>query len=277
MIEKGADLKVTDAGGSTTLMWAATDEATDPAIVEELLKRGVDPNAANKNGDTALSWGLRRGYTPIVEALKKHGASDPGMVKRSIEQAIALLQKSGPEFVKVSGCTSCHHQSLPQMAYAAARERGFAVDPQISQQQVKAVTAMFRPMREQMLAGKENIPDPPISGSYSLLGLAPERYAPDAITEAMAHLISTQQAADGSFRVLSARPPIESSVFAGTALSLRALQVYGHNAQDKIVHAGEWLRTAAPVTVEDRAMQLLGLGWGQANRKDLEHAARALH
>src|SRR4051812_17670920 len=68
MIAKGADVKETDGLGSTTLMWAAYDEAADPAIVEKLIAMGVDPNAKNKNGETALTWALRRGYTPVVEA-----------------------------------------------------------------------------------------------------------------------------------------------------------------------------------------------------------------
>src|SRR5690242_10220754 len=59
MIAKGADVKATDASGSTTLMWAAYDEAGDPALVRKFLAMGVDPNAKNKNGETALTWALR--------------------------------------------------------------------------------------------------------------------------------------------------------------------------------------------------------------------------
>src|SRR5690349_11707316 len=41
MIEKGADVKALDAAGSSTLMWAATSEIPDIAMVEELLRLGV--------------------------------------------------------------------------------------------------------------------------------------------------------------------------------------------------------------------------------------------
>src|SRR5436853_637014 len=37
MIAKGADVRATDASGSTTLMWAAYDEAADPGMIEKLL------------------------------------------------------------------------------------------------------------------------------------------------------------------------------------------------------------------------------------------------
>jgi hypothetical protein len=62
--------------------------------------------------------------------------------------------------------------------------------------------------------------------------------AADETTEAMAHTIGAWQAEDDAFYSLPAlRPPIESSAFAATALSLRALQLYGsHQFPD-----GSWL------------------------------------
>jgi len=276
MIAKGADVKALDGAGSSTLMWAATSEVDDVSMVEELLRRGVDPNLANKSGDTALTWALRRGYTPIVESLKAHGASDKAVVKQSVDKAITLLQKSGPEFSKVSSCSSCHHQSLPQMAYSKARERGFTVDAAVSEQQIKSVIAMFRPARESMLEGKPNIPDPSLSVSYSLLGLAAEGYKPDSTTEAMAHIVSLQQLPDGSFTVLPARPPIESSAVSATALSLRALQLYGKDPEPQVARGHEWLRTVKPQTNEERAMQVLGLVWSKATAEDLRRPVTGL-
>jgi N-acyl-D-amino-acid deacylase len=276
MIAKGANVMERDGFGSTTLMWAAYDEAADPALVRKFLALGVDPNAKNKSGETALVWAMRRGHTPVVEVLRQAGASDRELVKSAVEKAIALLEKSGPQFVKVSGCTSCHHQSLPQMAYSAARARGFAVDEKNAEYQVKAVLATFKPVTADMAAGKPNIPDPAISVSYALVGLAAEGYAPNATTAAMAHLISLQQTADGSFLAFPARPPIESSAFTATALSIRALQVYGKSVEQSVERARHWLESAHPQTTEDRAMQLLGLTWAKAGRNALAPAAREL-
>ena len=276
MIAKGADVKALDGAGTSTLMWAATSETADVSMVDELLRLGVDPNIANKSGDTALTWASRRGYTPVVESLKTRGASDKAAVKQSVDKAIELLQKSGLQFSKVSSCSSCHHQSLPQMAYSKARERGFSVDAAVSEQQVKSVIAMFRPARESMLEGKPNIPDPSLSVSYSLLGLAAEGYKPDSTTEAMAHIVSLQQLADGSFTVLPARPPMESSAVSATALSLRALQLYGKDPEPQVVRARDWLRTVKPRTNEERAMQVLGLVWSKATAEDLRRPVASL-
>jgi hypothetical protein len=198
------------------------------------------------------------------------------LVQDAVERATALLQKSGPEFVKVSGCTSCHHQSLPQMTYARARERGLSVDPAFGDKQAKAVIAMFKPYREQMLQGKDNIPDPAIVVSYALIGLSAAGYKADETTEAMAHLVSTQQLPDGSFRCFVARPPMESSKISAAALSVRALQLYGSNPEPQVAKAREWLRTAVPGTTEELAMKLAGLAWAKADAGDIQAAAQAL-
>lgn len=276
LLAKGALPNDVDGAGSTPLMWAATDETGNPAIVKALLSAGAEVNTKNKMGETALTWAMRRGYTPIVETLRQRGASDREMIRQSVEKAVALLQKSGPEFVKVSGCTSCHNQSLPQMANQSAREHGFRVDSEISEKQVKAVIAMFKPYREQMLQGMSGFPDPPISVSYSLLGLAAEGYAPDATTEAMAYLVSKQQTSDGSFQVFAVRPPLESSKITGTALSLRALQLYGKEPAESVAQAREWLQTAVAYTNEERAMRLSGLAWAGAKNKEMAPAAQEL-
>jgi hypothetical protein len=276
LISAGADLKATDAGGSTALMWAAYNESPESTLVPMLLKLGADPNAKNKKGETALTWALRRGYTPIAQMLIEGGATSNAAVRESAEKAVALLQKSGPGFFKVSGCASCHNQSLPQMAWSMARERGLKVDQAVAEQQVKAIVAMFKPMQEALAAGKVRLPNPPVSVGYSLLGLAAENYQPDALTEVAANVIAREQQPDGSFPVLPGRPPLEDSTFTGTALSIRALQFYGKDSQDRIERARRWLENAKPSTTEDRVMQLLGMTWAKSSSEHLRAAAKAL-
>jgi hypothetical protein len=276
MVAGGADVQSKDAVGSTTLMWAAFNEAGKTEMVEELLKLGVDPNAKNQKGETALTWALRRGETPVVQALKKGGASDREQIRASVERAIALLQKSGPEFVKVSGCVSCHNQSLPQMTTSVARARGFAVDEQIAQQQVKAVLAMFRPLKDEMNQGTRKVPDPPIFVSYALTGLAAEGYKADEITDAMAHLLAANQLPDGSFRALPARPPLESSDFTATALSIRALMAYGKHSEQAVDRARAWLEAQTPNSNEDRIMKVLGMTFAKSRPALIAQEAKVL-
>ncbi|MCC6588793.1 MAG: hypothetical protein IT168_19000 [Bryobacterales bacterium] len=273
MLDRGADVNAKDGHGSTTLMWAVGNESPNAWIVAALIKRGVDVNAKNKMGESALTWAMRRGDMRMVEQLKAAGALDSDTIRKSVENAVATLQKSGPQFVKVSGCVSCHHQSLPQMAYSAARKRGFAVDNAVAEQQVKAVVAMFKPIKEQMANGTVHLPNPGISVGYSLLGLAAEGYQPDELTAAMAKAIVQTQQPDGSFAILKARPPMEASQFTAAALSIRALQIYGTDCEAEIARARQWLAQAKAESQEDRAMKLLGLAWGKADAKQIEQAA----
>jgi hypothetical protein len=277
MAAKGADLDARDASGSTALMWSAFNENGDAAVLDELLRRGADPNAANRAGETALVWALRRGDTPAVHALRHAGASTDPLIKGAVDKSIALLQRSGTQFTKVSACFSCHHQSLPQMALGIARTRGFAVDEAASHQQIESMVRMMKGVSAQAVANRDRIPDVPISVSYALLGLSAASYDADETTEAMAHVIAAWQSGDGAFYPLPAmRPPIESSAFAATALSLRALQRYGSHEEERIARAARWLRAATPRTSEDRAMQLLGLAWAKAPADGIQASARAL-
>lgn len=92
----------------------------------------------------------------------------------------------------------------------------------------------------------------------------------------MASVISKHQLANGSFQVLGARPPIESSEFTSTALSVRSLKLYGDQPESQIAAARQWLETARPQTNEDIAMRLLGLAWADADVPYLYDAAQAL-
>jgi hypothetical protein len=276
MIASGADVRATDPAGSTTLMWAAADELARADFVEEILKLGGDVNAKNKSGDTALSWALRRGSTPVVAVLRRAGAREDGRIKVPVEKAVALLQKSGTEFTKVSGCVSCHNQSIPQMAVSAARAQGFAVNASSATEQANGVHKFYGSLVEMMRNEPEHIPDPAVSVSYALLGLAAEGQPPDAVTASMASVIAKHQLADGRFRTLAVRPPIESSEFTPTALSIRALALYGEAPQRQIVAARQWLETARPQSNEDIVMQLLGLAWAEADPAYLRKVADVL-
>ena len=274
---KGADVSVRDRSGSTALMWAAFSETGEAATVEELLRLGADPAAANHAGETALDWALRRGDTPAAAALRKAGASETRAMKTAVEKSIALLQSSGSQFSRTSGCTSCHHQYLPQMAFGIARERGIAFDEAAARWQSDATVTLLNRVRQEAIQNRDRIPDVPVSVSYALLSLFAGHHAADETTEAMTRVIGAWQGDDGAFYPLPPmRPPIEAGTFTATALSLRALQLYGSNDAERIGRASDWLRAATPGTTEERAMQLLGLAWAKAPADDVRRSAEAL-
>jgi len=97
----------------------------------------------------------------------------------------------------------------------------------------------------------------------------------------MAHFLKRQQTPDGRWRILAHRPPIESSDIEVTAASMRSLQLYapkaGRAEYDRaIARAAAWLAVAPASSLEDRAFQLLGLGWAHADQAQIDKARQAL-
>lgn len=72
LLAKGADANAADAGKSTALMNAAINGHTD--VVEALLAHGAQVNAKGKRGFTALMWAAQYGYPDTIKVLLSHGA-----------------------------------------------------------------------------------------------------------------------------------------------------------------------------------------------------------
>jgi len=273
---KGVDLQERDPSGATLLMWAAYNDKGNTEIVEELLRRGLDPNATNKAGESALTWAMRRGSTAVVALLERAGATNEPVIRDAAQRSIALLQKSGTQFVRISGCVSCHHTFLPQMAAELARSRGLSVDEKTVNMETAATIGMVKPMREELLRNPNKMPDPPVTLSYGLLSVAANHYSADETTDAMAQVIAKWQRPDGGFQAMPMRPPIEGSHFAATALSLRAMQLYGKDSGEQVRRAADWLRQAKPNTAEDAAMRLLGMSWAGVQPEEITAAVKSL-
>jgi ankyrin repeat protein len=293
LLQAGAAVNATDGVGSTPLMWAAYAESGEPEIVDMLLKAGADVNAKNKMGETAMAWASRNGETAIVARLRAAGAADVPRVraeipmheafaiKKAVETAFQPLQKSGPEFVKKSGCVSCHHQNFTAMSTGLARMNGFSFNEQIAAEQQKVVLSRLRPAKMLLLENADIIPEFPLTGSYMLLGLAAEQYPFDAYVDAAVRAIAAKQMPDGSWLAWGPRPPIGSGYIRATAVSARALQLYTppsrkQEFEARIEKAREFLRAAVPHTVEERTMQLLGLAWTGASKAELTRMAAVL-
>ncbi len=197
-------------------------------------------------------------------------------VMNAVERSLPLLQRIGPSFIENTGCVSCHHNALPAMAVALARERGFKVDDRITQEHAAATMRNVEATREKLLYGIEAE-----TLSYILLGLAADKQPANKYTDAMVHNLIRKQSKDGRWRPASYRPPMEFSDFTTTAITLRAIQVYapkGRAAEitTRVESSREWLANAAPTTNEEKIFQLLGLRWANASKRDIERAVKGL-
>jgi ankyrin repeat protein len=75
LIEAGADVNLTDKGGYSALMLAASNNHAE--VVDLLLAGGADPNQVEQTeGFTALIWAAQRGHAQSVKRLL-HSPADP--------------------------------------------------------------------------------------------------------------------------------------------------------------------------------------------------------
>jgi ankyrin repeat protein len=293
LLGHGADANARDPLGRSILLLAAASDALPVDAVQMLIDRGADVNATGPGGETPLSMARLRGDTPVTRLLMKAGArsgavapmsvpkpSPAASASAAVSRALPLLQQADRTFLKKSGCVSCHNNTLAAMTVASARSRGFKVDDEIAREQLQAIAAYTNSWRGRALQGV-GIPGDADTISYILLGLAAEKHPADAGTDAMARFLKGQQTADGSWRLLAHRPPIESSELQVTAMSMRALDLYAPVAdrpgyEPAIRQAAKWIANAVPRSVEDRAFQLLGLHWSKASGDAIRSAGRSL-
>ena len=282
LLDRGADPKAIDPGGDTLLTLASASDVGPAELVKTLLDCGVDVNAASKQGNTALALAMRHGHTPVVDLLMKAGARPPDApansteikplpahsAREAVERSLPLLQRTDVEFMKKSGCVSCHNNTLTAMTVAAAQQSGITVKQQVARDQATAIGVYLEGWRERALQGV-GIPGDADSMSEILLGMVNAKVAPDPATDAMALFLKNHQALDGRWYATAHRPPLESSDIQTTAAAMHDLQVYAPQAQraeyDRAVErAAAWLTAAKPRTTQDRAYQLLGLAWAGA-------------
>jgi ankyrin repeat protein len=293
LLDRGADPAFKDQEGSSILMRVASSDLFPVDVVKALIARGVDVNTANGAGATALTIARRNGHTtPIVDLLLKAGANEtdtssaalkaaPAVSPRAaVERVLPLLQQTDVTFLKKSGCVSCHNNTLAAMAVATARSRGLRVNEEIAHGQAQAIADYLDGWRERALQGIA-IPGDADTVSYILLGLAAENYPATDATEAMARFLRRQQRPNGQWRIFAHRPPLEASDIQVTAASMRSLQAYAPPTdraafQQAVERASAWLAQAQPGTTEDRAFQLLGLGWAKSGKAAIQKAARSL-
>jgi hypothetical protein len=200
-------------------------------------------------------------------------------IPAAVQKTIGLVETSSAEFFRMSGCVSCHAQSMTDLVAGSARAKGFRIDEKAAADRVRMLQAVYpaEPMLERMDAAgaMEQI-------AYPLMGLAANNYPAGHMTDVFVANIAAQQRSDGSWHVgAAARPPAEEGDIFRTAVCVRALQAYappgrGPEMADRIAKARKWLEAAKPSTAEDRNMQLMGLYWADAGPSVLKPLAKAI-
>lgn len=277
LLDSGADVVTPDKAGNTPLMWAAYSETGSAAILERLVKAGAKADAKNAKGETAVDWARPRGNTEAVAFLTREAARQlaTGTIRDAAQKAIPLLQTSSIQFFKVSGCASCHNQSLPAMALKSARANGLTVNEELGAQQRKMVAGFLKPLGGLMTATPHSVPDAPATLSYLLMGLMADDPQNDQVPT-LVQTISSMQRTDGSFPGMAPRPPMTNSDVNATAMAVIALQETGIADPTRIAAAVNWLKAAKPTAVTDQALRVWALASGKAPHSEVGRAAKAL-
>jgi len=303
LIDKGAEPGARNDGGVDLLMAVAASDTASPELIRDLVKRGADPKAkvanlhARKDSGTdpegPLDWASRHGDTPVSRLLSEltgeHRRSQRGEERtrlraggprEAIEKALPMLYDGGREFFKRSGCTSCHHNVLPAVAFSQARSKGLAVDQEKVRRNSLQSVAWITGSRDGFLQDIR-LPGADTTAAYLLWGLAADGYQRNLATDALVHHVAGSQALDGGWRVRADRAPMESNRVTPTAIAIQALRAYpipGRKAEfeTRLHQAAKWLAGYRPRTSEERAMRLLGLVWAGADASLIRDAASQL-
>ncbi len=286
LLDKGADVNVRDERGYSPLMYAAYSEALPAGVVKMLLAKGADVNVTGE-GETPKSLAAKRGETEVArllhvaEAERARGgvgtvksASAPRTPAQSVEKALAVLAKQSPTFIKKSGCNSCHNQYLPSAAAAMARDRGLKAPAVIEQLGLEQAEKYSERAIDMSVAAVGSI-------GYELFDVAASRRAPEPYTDAAVHYLKAMQTTDGGWQTTGSRPPLTSDDFITSAMAINVLRVYTPAAQkadteQRLARAAKWLAASNSGNTQQRAFQLLGLGWAKGAPAAIERVAKSL-
>ena len=277
LLDSGAEVNAKDVRGMTPLMLAVANDHQDPAVVRLLLSHGADVQMKDETGFTAIDWARNQRIPEGIKLLKVTTA--PRDLRPVVQNTIALIEKSSTQFFAISGCVSCHAQSMTDLAVGEARQKGVPMDMKAAEDRFRMLKAIYPPEpfleRFDAAGAQEQL-------AYPLAGLAALNHAPDRMTDAMVANIAAAQLRNGSWHVgAAARPPAEEGDIFRTAVCIRALQAYAPpgrapEMERRVSNARAWLHAAKATTTEDRAMQLLGLHWAGADAGSLAPLAKAI-
>jgi ankyrin repeat protein len=198
--------------------------------------------------------------------------------RAALERALPLLQSSAQTWTRERKCFSCHHQGLGVTALAVVRERGLPVDESMFNAEVAAI-------RSQLASSDASINLPAntnyIDDSLKLVALGAIGAPRGLATDLVIHRLLSGQHVSGHWIPYPFRPPIEGSLIANTAMSIRALRVFAPVASEKHIEASisrarDWLVKQKAVETQDLAMQLLGLRWSGGGSDRIDATSRQL-
>jgi N-acyl-D-amino-acid deacylase len=234
------------------------------------------------------AWNVRRcvvaGLVAPMTLLAVHAyaqAISVGRTRDAVTRAIAAIQVAQQTSLKTQQCsTTCHLQLYGALSYRAAVDHGIEVDHDLVRRDF--ARSLGRPDDDLSRAVEDHgRSEVAMNRGFAMVAAHAAGRRPSLVAAAMARGIALQQNPAGDWTALYTRPPSNSSSFTFTALSMRALQLYGHplaktDTDARANRAVAWMRSHAAINTEDRTYQLLGLWWGGADSRERKQLASRL-
>jgi ankyrin repeat protein len=200
-------------------------------------------------------------------------------IQDAAARAVAIIQKSQKNWYAKQSCFSCHQQVLPALAFQTAREHGIALDEQAAHADAARGFGFFANLDRAV--EYTHLVDPALDDGYGLLAGNAAGLRPSLVTAVYARLLAARQESDGHWETVDQRPPESYSPFTATAVSLEAIQTYGHpsqraDIQARVERARAWLLSHTPRATEERVFQLRGARFSGADPAILAKLGSAL-
>jgi ankyrin repeat protein len=290
LLDAGASVDARDVRGMTPLVWAIGTDHPEPRIIQLLLAHGADASIASNIDGMAADWARRFNNPVVMYALKLTSsraavnASAPSSAgaesgpRQAVERSLPLLRTASARVMSDGGCVACHAQPLTGIATEYAARRGWRAEPATSD--ISQVVSALAGGIAGFLQGRESggLPD---TQEYNGFMAAALNIPPNASTDALVSYLVAKQRQAGNWHGFSTRAPIQDGDISRTAMAIRILAVYGTPARKseialRMTKAAKWLAAQAPISTEDRVMQLLGLSWAGADRPLRDNRLREL-
>jgi len=197
----------------------------------------------------------------VLQMATARGADvTPAVLRKAVERALPLIERSAAQTLKAKDCFTCHHGAHAAMALNEAWARGFRLPKySLEDQLARAYQEMVAEQpRFKKGFSVSNTADGPGHALWMLQVAGWER---DVVTEGAVEFFLGQQTARGNWETSPARSTTVGSPFTVTFLALRALKYYGKAEQvrESVARAEAWLVKTAAEDTEDRVYRLRAL------------------
>ena len=210
----------------------------------------------------------------VISAADQPAAPDD--VRPAIRWAIPLLEAGSAGSADQRKCFTCHNQALPVVALCEARRRGFDINAENLERQIRHTEEHLKRGRKSYLEGRGQ-GGRVITAGYALWALEASEFEPDETTTSVTTYLLRYQNDKDRWSHPGQRPPSSGSDFTTTYVALRSLAVYGTDEQsdavrDRIAKVRSWVLETEPADMEDRVFRLRSLPYLDSDSKVVQQA-----